>query len=68
MATDMNNVEIKAGQKVRRWPLINQKEGEYKIRTVAGVEPMHRGGDEMVWFCEGGGAHHPKAVEVISDE
>lgn len=65
--TDMNGVELKEGQKVNRWPLIGQKTGESKVRTVSLCSPMHGGGEMMVWFEEGGGAHHPKACEVINE-
>lgn len=62
---DMNGVDLKIGQKVNRWPLLNKKTGEPKVRTIDDIAPMHGGGEVMVWFIEGGGAHHPLACEVI---
>lgn len=64
---DINGNEIQEGQRVLRWPLINKKQGEPKERTVSHIGSMHSGGETMIWFEEGGGAHHPKACEVIKE-
>lgn len=66
--TDMNGKELKEGQKVNRYPLIGKKTGEPKVRTISSIGPMHAGGETMIWFEEGGGAHHPKACEVIRED
>lgn len=65
--TDMHGNEIKEGQKVKRFPLINKDTGDFKIRTVSTIQPMYKGGENMVWFEEGGGAHHPEACVVINE-
>lgn len=63
---DMHGNEIKEGQLIKRFPLINDDSGEFKLRTVRAIGPMHEGGENMVWFNEGGGAHHPRATVVMS--
>lgn len=63
--TDMDGNILEVGQLVNRWPLINKKEGEPKRRKIKHISPMHAGGESMIWFEGGGGAHHPKACELI---
>lgn len=68
MLKDMNGQRIEIGSYVKRYPLINKKTNNFKLKKIKHIAPTHTGGEILVWFEGGGGAHHPKAVEVISKE
>jgi len=63
---DMNGIEIKVGDTVRKYSIIKDKNSSFKIATVKYVAPMHDDGESMIW-AGGGGAHHPLACEVVSE-
>ncbi len=66
-ARDMKGTLIKEGMKVNKHSIINDDTSSFKTGTVDEVSPMHGGGDDMVW-AGSGGAHHPKACVVVSEE
>lgn len=63
---DMNGIEIKIGDKIKKHSLIKDPTSSFKEATVKFLDPMHSGGDNMVW-AGGGGAHHPMACAVIKE-
>lgn len=68
MVTDINGIEIEPGSIVKRHALIGKKCEIPPVRTVESIAPMAPGCEPMIWFKGGGGAHHPKAVEVITED
>lgn len=60
----MDGKEIKVGDTVIRYPIINlKKDGAF--RKVKSIAPCYEGGELLIWFEEGGGCHHPHACEVF---
>lgn len=67
MVKDMRGKEIKIGDKVRVSSLIGRMEFT-GIKTIEDIAPMNNVSGDLLWFEEGGGCHHPKAVEVLNEK
>lgn len=67
LAKDMFGREIKIGDTVKKYSIINDKNSSYKVAKVKFIGPTCEGGESLVW-AGGGGGHHPEACKVVELE
>jgi len=60
--------KFEVGQNVKVYALMNPRRDLKGIETIKAIGPMYGGGPDMLWFENGGGAHHPDACEAVGDQ
>lgn len=64
---DMDGNKLAVGDSVLRYST-RKKEGNHLLRTISCIGAMYDGGEMMVWFKEGGSAHHPLACLKVESQ